>query len=65
MARAGTALAVVPRMAFTATDEDTLGLCLLQEPSVTRQIGIVSRRGVPLTPAAEDLRDLVREMFHA
>lgn len=63
VARAGAALAVVPRMAFTAADETGLGLRLLDSPNVTRQIGIVSRKGVPLSAAADHLRDLVREIF--
>ncbi|WP_161712611.1 LysR family transcriptional regulator [Allorhizobium undicola] len=63
MARAGAALAVVPRMAFSSADEDWLRLCLLHNPGVTRQIGLVSRKGVPLTPAAADLHDLVRAIF--
>jgi len=63
MAKAGAALAVVPRMAFNPRDESDLSLCPLQDPVVTRQIGIVSKGGVPLSPVAEYLRDRVRDMF--
>lgn len=63
IAKAGTALAVVPRLAFTSADEKGLGLRPLHSPSVTRQIGIISKRGHPLSSSAEMLRDLVREMF--
>jgi DNA-binding transcriptional LysR family regulator len=62
MARAGTALAIVPRMAFASNDGD-VGLLQLHNPSVTREIGIVSRRSAPLSPTADKLRDLVRQMF--
>ncbi|MBW6424977.1 LysR family transcriptional regulator [Rhizobium sp. XQZ8] len=63
MAHAGAALAVVPQMAFASADEESLGLRQLHNPQVTRQIGIVSRRGVPLSPTATALRNLVREAF--
>ncbi|MCF1495756.1 LysR family transcriptional regulator [Agrobacterium vitis] len=63
MARSATALAVVPRMAFAAGDGSGLRLIPLLNPSVKRQLGIVSRRGVPLSPIAEKLKSIIKENF--
>jgi len=50
-------------MAFASADEEDLGLRPLHNPQVTRQIGIVSRRGVPLSTPATFLRNLVGRHF--
>jgi DNA-binding transcriptional LysR family regulator len=63
VARSGVALAVVPRMAFAFGDETGLRLISLNNPSVKRQLGIVSRRGVPLSPLAEKLRSIAKDAF--
>jgi hypothetical protein len=35
----------------------------LRNPSITRQLGIVSRRGTPLSPLADELRKIIVEVF--
>jgi DNA-binding transcriptional LysR family regulator len=63
LAAAGVALTVVPRMALDAVDERGLKLVPLRNPSITRQIGIVSRRGSPLSPMADELRRIILKAF--
>ena len=57
--RSGVAMAVVPRMALSSSEMTGLRVKELRNPSVTRQIGIVSKRAVPLSAIATDLRKLV------
>lgn len=64
MARAGAALAVVPRMAFDATADTALSLQVLTEPNVSRDIGIITRKSGSLSANAERLRDLIRQSFN-
>src|ERR671912_30843 len=63
LAAAGVALTVVPRMALDAVHERGLKLVPLRNPSITRQIGIVSRRGSPLSPMADELRRIILKAF--
>jgi DNA-binding transcriptional LysR family regulator len=63
LAAAGVALTVVPRMALDAVDERGLKLVPLRNPSITRQLGIVSRRGTPLSPMADELRKIIVKTF--
>ena len=55
MVEAGLGLAAVPRMALSTTHATLLGLPLRQ-PQTVRRLGLLSRHGVSLRPAAE--------MFH-
>lgn len=59
LAAAGVALTVVPRLALDSVDESGLKLVPLRNPSITRQLGIVSRRGTPLSPLADELRKII------
>lgn len=65
LAREGPAAAVVPAMAFASTTEGEHGLHLvaLKQPCITREIGIVTRRGKPLSRPAQHLRTLILESF--
>ncbi|HZH53572.1 MAG TPA: LysR family transcriptional regulator [Microvirga sp.] len=63
LAAAGVALTVVPRMALDSIDERGLTLVPLRNPSITRQLGIVSRRGAPLSPLADELRKIIVKTF--
>jgi DNA-binding transcriptional LysR family regulator len=63
LAAAGVALTVVPRMALDAVGERGLKLVPLRNPSIARQIGIVSRRGTPLSPMADELRRIILQTF--
>jgi DNA-binding transcriptional LysR family regulator len=63
MVRAGVALTVIPRLAVSSNDERGLQLVRVRNPSINRQLGIVSLRNVPLTPLADDLRKLIVQVF--
>jgi DNA-binding transcriptional LysR family regulator len=63
LARTGVALTVVPRLSLDTIDERGLKLVPLKNPSVTRQLGIVSKRGVPLSPLADELRKIIVRTF--
>jgi DNA-binding transcriptional LysR family regulator len=63
LAAAGVALTVVPRMALDAVGERGLKLVPLRNPSIARPIGIVSRRGAPLSPMADELRRIILLTF--
>jgi hypothetical protein len=57
------ALTVVPRLSLDTVDERGLKLVPLRNPSITRQLGIVSKRGVPLSPLADELRKIIVQTF--
>ena len=63
LVRAGVALTVIPSLAFDTVDERGLKLIPLRNPSVTRQLGIISKRGTPLSPLADELRKLIVQTF--
>lgn len=63
LARVGAALTVIPRLALDTRDESGLTLLPLRNPLVTRQLGIVSKRGVPLSSLADELRKLIVQAF--
>lgn len=63
LVRAGVALTVIPSLAFDTVDERGLKLIPLRNPSVTRQLGIISKRGTPLSPLADELRKLIVQAF--
>ena len=65
MVEAGIALAVVPRLAVDAAGTVGVVAVPLRDPAVVRRLGVVSRRGVPLSPAAEALLALLRQRFRA
>ncbi len=52
MVREGLGAAIVPQLGFDAADGRDIVAIPLRMPSVTRTLGIVTRKGVPLTPAA-------------
>lgn len=55
----GIGLAVVPRLAVEASGRTGIATVPLRNPSVTRSLGVVVKRGLPLSPAAEDLLKLI------
>lgn len=61
---AGVGLAIVPKL---SVDEATPGLVLigLRNPAITRTLGIVMRRGLPLSPAAAELRAMIERRMRA
>jgi DNA-binding transcriptional LysR family regulator len=63
MVEAGLALAVVPRLAVDAAGSQAVVAVPLRDPAITRRLGVVSRKGAPLSPAAEALLGLLRRHF--
>lgn len=59
LVQAGLALAVLPQFALNAARMPGVVAVPLKNPSITRSIGTIARKGVPLTPAAEALRAIV------
>lgn len=62
LVEAGIGVAAVPSMAMPAPDHPVLTSVPLVEPVVTRRVGIVRRRGRPLTPAAQEFHRTIVEM---
>ncbi len=65
MVEAGLALAVVPRLAVDAAGSPGVVAVPLRDPGVVRRLGVVSRRGVPLSAPAEALLALLTKRFRA
>ncbi len=61
LVEAGLGVAAVPSMAMPAHDHPILTSVPLVEPVVKRRVGIVKRRGRPLTPAAEEFHRMIIE----
>jgi DNA-binding transcriptional LysR family regulator len=59
LAEAGLGVTAVPRLAMPPAGHPTLVALPLVEPTVTRTIGLLRRRGRSLAPAAQDLYELV------
>jgi DNA-binding transcriptional LysR family regulator len=57
---AGVGLTVVPRLAIDSAATPGLAEVRLRDPQITRTIGILTRRGASLSPAASDLMALIR-----
>lgn len=64
MVEAGLGLAAVPRMALSTTHATLLGLPLRQ-PQTVRRLGLLSRHGVSLRPAAEVFHQHLRRALTA
>ena len=62
LVEAGIGVAAVPSMAMPALDHPVLTSVPLVEPVVKRRVGIVRRRGRPLTPAAQEFHRAIVEM---
>ena len=59
MVEAGLGVAAVPRLAMPLTDHPTLVSVPLVDPAITRTVGLIRRRGRSLSPAAQQLYDLL------
>lgn len=59
MVEAGLGVAAVPSLAMPSEDHPTLVSLPLKDPIVTRQIGLIKRRGKTLSPAAQTMYDLL------
>ena len=59
LVEAGLGVAAVPSLAMPGKDHPTLVSIPLVEPIVSRQMGLIKRRGKTLSPAAQQLYDLL------
>lgn len=59
LVEAGLGVAAVPRLAMPLTDHPTLVSVPLVDPAITRTVGLIRRRGRSLSPAAQQLYDLL------
>jgi DNA-binding transcriptional LysR family regulator len=59
LVEAGLGVAAVPRLAMPAADHPVLVSIPLVEPLITRTVGLIRRRGRSLSPAAQQLYDLL------
>jgi DNA-binding transcriptional LysR family regulator len=62
LVEAGLGVAAVPSMAMPGRDHPILTSVPLVDPVVKRRVGIVTRRGRPLTPAAQEFYRTIIEM---
>jgi DNA-binding transcriptional LysR family regulator len=62
LVEAGLGVAAVPSLAMPARDHPLLVSVPLTDPVVTRRVGLIRRRGRSLSPAAQQLYDLLLEM---
>jgi DNA-binding transcriptional LysR family regulator len=62
---AGVGLAVVPRLAVEASGRTGIATVALRQPAVSRSLGVVVKRGLPLSPAAEDLLRIIRRTLRS
>lgn len=60
LVRAGLGLAIVPQLAVNAKDLPGVVVLPLRNPGISRTLGVVARRGIPLSPAADTLLGLIR-----
>lgn len=65
LVRAGLAISVVPRLTVDMMAGQGLVAVPLRGPSISRTLGVVSRKGVPLSPAAEALVGIFRAHLDA
>jgi DNA-binding transcriptional LysR family regulator len=63
LAEAGCALTVVPRSNVELHGGKSLVARLINDPVITCAFGLVTKRGVPLSPVAETFRDLLRDQI--
>ena len=59
MVQAGIGVTVVPRLGIDLVDDPGLAAVTLRNPGIVRTIGLVARRGQPLSPAAQGLAGLI------
>lgn len=62
LVEAGMGIAAVPRLAMPAADHPTLVSVALGEPTISRTIGLIRRANRSLSPAAQQLYDMLDEV---
>lgn len=65
LVEAGLGVAAVPSLAMPDKDHPLLVSVALDEPVVTRRVGLIRRKGRTLSPAAQQLYDLFAQMKRA
>lgn len=65
LVEAGLGVAAVPSLAMPGRDHPLLVGVPLVDPVVTRQVGLIRKRGRKLTPAAQQLYDFFIDLRHA
>jgi DNA-binding transcriptional LysR family regulator len=60
LVQAGLGLAIVPQLAIDPAELHGVVALPLRNPTISRTLGVVARRGVPLTPAADAMLALLR-----
>ncbi|MFO1048862.1 MAG: LysR family transcriptional regulator [Geminicoccaceae bacterium] len=63
LVEAGLGVAAVPQMAVPTGQHPVLAVRPLIEPTVTRMMGIIRRRGATLSPAAQQFHQLLKERW--
>lgn len=61
LVRAGVGLTIVPRLAVDIADMPGVVAVRLQSPAIARTLGVVMKRGLPLSPAGEALLKLIEK----
>jgi DNA-binding transcriptional LysR family regulator len=56
LVRAGLGMTIIPSLAMSREEK-------LRHPTVSRQVGIISKRSAPLSPLADELRRLIVQEF--
>ena len=59
MVLAGVGLSVVPRLAVDLPGTPGLVAVPLRDPGITRSLGVIQKRGLPLAPASQALQDMI------
>jgi DNA-binding transcriptional LysR family regulator len=62
---AGLGVAVLPRLSIDGSGERGVVAVPLRNPGITRTLGVISKRGLPLSPAATALLSLIRKQLKA
>ncbi|MCC6946569.1 MAG: LysR family transcriptional regulator [Bradyrhizobiaceae bacterium] len=64
LAETGVASTIVPKINVDLLDATTIAARPIRNPKLACPFGIVTKRGVPLSPVAETMRDLLVEQMH-
>lgn len=59
---AGIGLALLPRSAVASTHDDRIGFKPIENPTIMRPVGILSRIGHKSTPSEEAFKDIIRDL---
>jgi DNA-binding transcriptional LysR family regulator len=63
LVRAGLGMTIIPSLAMSREEKNGLRVLQLRHPTVSRQVGIISKRSAPLSQLADELRRLIVQEF--